>query len=48
MTSPIRVVIVDDDVPTRVGISTILSSDPDIKVIGEADNGLDTSRWLPS
>jgi len=41
VTSPIRVVIVDDDVPTRVGISTILSSDPDIKVIGEADNGLD-------
>jgi len=41
VTSPIRVLIVDDDVPTRVGISTILSSDPDITVIGEADNGLD-------
>lgn len=41
MTPPIRVLIVDDDVPTRVGISTILSSDPGIVVIGEADNGLD-------
>jgi DNA-binding NarL/FixJ family response regulator len=39
--TPIRVLIVDDDVPTRVGISTILSSDPDITVVGEADNGLD-------
>lgn len=41
MTPPIRVLIVDDDVPTRVGISTILSSDPGIVVVGEADNGLD-------
>lgn len=40
-TTPIRVLIVDDDVPTRVGISTILSSDPGITVVGEADNGLD-------
>jgi len=41
VTAPIRVLIVDDDVPTRVGISTILSSDPDITVVGEADNGVD-------
>jgi DNA-binding NarL/FixJ family response regulator len=41
VTPPIRVLIVDDDVPTRVGISTILSSDPGIAVVGEADNGLD-------
>jgi DNA-binding NarL/FixJ family response regulator len=41
VTPPIRVLIVDDDVPTRVGISTILSSDPGIVVVGEADNGLD-------
>jgi DNA-binding NarL/FixJ family response regulator len=41
VTEPIRVLIVDDDVPTRVGISTILSSDPGITVVGEADNGVD-------
>ena len=34
----IRVVIVDDDVPTRVGLRTILSSVPDIEVVGEATN----------
>jgi len=44
MTAPIRVLVVDDDVPTRVGISTILGSDPDITVVGEADNGLDACR----
>jgi DNA-binding NarL/FixJ family response regulator len=42
--APVRVLIVDDDVPTRVGISTILSSDPDIAVVGEADNGVDACR----
>jgi DNA-binding NarL/FixJ family response regulator len=36
MTSVIRVVVVDDDVPTRVGIHTILSSDDGIEVVGEA------------
>jgi DNA-binding NarL/FixJ family response regulator len=44
VTAPIRVLIVDDDVPTRVGISTILSSDRDITVVGEADNGVDACR----
>jgi len=42
--APVRVLIVDDDVPTRVGISTILSSDPDITVVGEADNGIDACK----
>ena len=36
MTAPIRVLIVDDDVPTRVGIRTILSSEPGVLVVGEA------------
>jgi DNA-binding NarL/FixJ family response regulator len=35
----IRVMIVDDDVPTRVGLRTILSSASDIEVIGEAASG---------
>ncbi|MBV8159646.1 MAG: response regulator transcription factor [Acidimicrobiia bacterium] len=32
----VRVLIVDDDVPTRVGVRTILASDPNIEVVGEA------------
>jgi DNA-binding NarL/FixJ family response regulator len=41
MSTRIRTVIVDDDVPTRIGIATILASDPDVDVVGEADNGRD-------
>ena len=36
-----RVLIVDDDVPTRVGLVTILSGEADIEVVGEAANGRD-------
>jgi DNA-binding NarL/FixJ family response regulator len=36
MTTPTRVLIVDDDVPTRVGIRTILGAEEDIHVAGEA------------
>jgi DNA-binding NarL/FixJ family response regulator len=36
VTQDIRVLVVDDDVPTRVGVRTILSSEPDIEVVGEA------------
>ena len=38
MTDVIRTVVVDDDVPTRVGVRTILSSEPGIEVVGEAAN----------
>jgi len=41
----VRVLIVDDDVPTRVGLRAILSSAPDIDVVGEASSGEDA---LPS
>ena len=37
----IRVLIVDDDVPTRVGIRTILASDAEMDVVAEASNGAD-------
>jgi DNA-binding NarL/FixJ family response regulator len=36
MTEATRVLIVDDDVPTRVGLRTILEAEPDIVVIGES------------
>jgi DNA-binding NarL/FixJ family response regulator len=36
MSEAIRVLVVDDDVPTRVGLRVILSSEPDIDVVGES------------
>ena len=36
MSTATRVLIVDDDVPTRVGIKTILSSEPGVEIVGEA------------
>jgi len=39
--SVINVLIVDDDVPTRVGLQTILSAEPDIEVVGEASTGIE-------
>jgi DNA-binding NarL/FixJ family response regulator len=37
--TPIRVVLVDDHALMRQGISTILSAQPDIEVVGEASSG---------
>jgi DNA-binding NarL/FixJ family response regulator len=37
----IRVLIVDDDVLTRVGLRTILDAEPDIEVVAEAADGHD-------
>jgi len=39
MSENIRVLIVDDDVPTRVGVRTILSSEPGFEIVGEAETG---------
>jgi DNA-binding NarL/FixJ family response regulator len=36
MSSPIRVLIVDDDVATRVGLRAIMGAAPDIDVVGES------------
>lgn len=38
---PIKVMLVDDHTLVRKGISNILSSEPDLKVIGEACDGLE-------
>jgi DNA-binding NarL/FixJ family response regulator len=40
----VRVLIVDDDVPTRVGLRAILSAEDDIAVIGECADGDDACR----
>jgi NarL family two-component system response regulator LiaR len=39
MAQPIRVLIVDDHAIVRKGISALLSTEPDILVLGEATNG---------
>src|SRR5438552_1715203 len=41
MSKAIRVLIVDDDVPTRVGLRTILEADHDIVVIDESADAND-------
>ena len=41
MTAPIQVLVVDDDVPTRIGLRTILSSESDIEIVGEAGTAAD-------
>ena len=48
MTTPIRVVLVDDQQLVRVGFRRILESEPDIEVVGEAADGaeaLEVVRW---
>jgi DNA-binding NarL/FixJ family response regulator len=40
-TGTTRVLIVEDDVPTRIGLDTILSAEPDIEVVGHAATGVE-------
>jgi two-component system response regulator NreC len=39
-----RIVIVDDHTLFRAGVRALLTADPDIEVVGEADNGRDAIR----
>ncbi len=41
---PIRVLVVDDDVPTRVGLRTILEADDDITVVAESADAEDAFK----
>src|SRR4249919_1511634 len=43
---PIKVIIADDHVLYRAGVKTALSTKKDIKVIGEADNGMHLLNML--
>ncbi|HET6476374.1 MAG TPA: response regulator transcription factor [Thermoleophilia bacterium] len=44
---PIRVVIVDDHLMVREGLKTLLSTAPDIDVVGEAANGAEAVELMP-
>ena len=41
MTSPIRVLVVDDHLVVRTGIRALLALEPDIEVVGEARDGVE-------
>jgi len=41
LTSPIRVLIVDDHALVRAGFQSILNVEPDIEVVGEANDGVE-------
>jgi DNA-binding NarL/FixJ family response regulator len=38
-TAVIRVLLADDDVPTRIGLETIVAAEPDMDVVGAASSG---------
>ncbi len=44
---PIKVLVVDDSFFMRTLISDLLSSDPDIEVIGTAKDGTEAMRKIP-
>ena len=41
----IKVLFVDDHEMVRIGVSAYLSAQPDIEVVGEADNGKRLLNW---
>ncbi len=45
-TQPIRVLIADDSAPARSGLRTLLATEPDMVVVGEATNGREAVRLV--
>ena len=48
MTSPVRVLLVDDDELMRAGLKAVLSSDETVEVVGEAADGRDVGSHVRS
>jgi two-component system, NarL family, response regulator NreC len=48
MKKPYRIMIVEDHTLLREGLSTMIASDPQIEIVGGADNGLDAVRQAVS
>lgn len=48
MSKKYRLLIVEDHTLLRDGLSTIIASDPDLEIVGGADNGLDAIRQAVS
>ncbi len=48
MKEPIRIFIVDDHAVVRLGLQTMLESEPDIKVVGSAASGKEALKIIPS
>jgi DNA-binding NarL/FixJ family response regulator len=46
MAEPWRIMIVEDHTLLRTGLRALLTQDPDLEVVGEADNGRDALRAL--
>src|SRR5882757_5748546 len=44
MPLPIRLLIVEDDVPTRIGLRAIFEAEPDIAIVGECADGDEACR----
>ena len=47
-TAPIRVLLVDDEPLVRAGLRAILQTEPDIEVVGEAEDGIGVSALVAS
>jgi len=45
--APIRVLIVDDDVATRIGLRVIMNAEPDIEVVGESTSAEEAYGLIP-
>jgi DNA-binding NarL/FixJ family response regulator len=46
VTAPIRVLLVDDQVLVRTGFGLILANEPDLEIVGEAENGAEAVAWV--
>jgi len=46
MSNPVRILLADDHAVLRSGLRALLETEPDLKVVAEAPNGLEAVRLL--